>query len=63
MCLCPINILDFWYNRRNIKDDLDNIMFAKLHDLMAKLSVCHILQHYWKKYFYLLIMLKQKQTC
>jgi len=62
MCPCPINILDFWYNRRNIKDGLDNFVFAKLHDLMTMFAVYHILQHYCKKYFYLLIMLKQKQT-
>jgi len=63
MCPCPVNILDFWYYRSNIKDGLDNFMFANLHDLMAIFAVCHILWHYGKKYFYLLIMLKHKQTC
>jgi len=63
MCPCPENILDFWYYRRNVKDGWDNFMFAKFHDLMAIFAVCHILRHYWKKYFYFLIMLKQKQTC
>jgi len=23
MCSCPIHIIDFWYNLRNIKDGLD----------------------------------------
>jgi len=39
MCSCPINILDFWYNRRNIKDGSDNSEFTKLYDLMAIFSV------------------------
>jgi len=38
-------------------------MFANLHDLMAIFAVCHILRHHQKKYFYSLIMIKQKQTC
>jgi len=25
MCSCPKNILDFWYNRRNVKDGLDEL--------------------------------------
>jgi len=33
MCCCPINILDFWCNLRNIKDGLDNLEFAVLYDL------------------------------
>jgi len=58
-CPCPINILDFWYYRHNIKDGLDNSEFAILYDLMAMFTVCHILLHHQKNYFCLLIMLKQ----
>jgi len=46
MCSCPINILDFWYNRRNIKDGLDNSEFARFYDLMAIVAVFHILLHH-----------------
>jgi len=46
MCCCPINILDFCPNWRNIKDGIDNSVFAKLYDLMAIFAVCHILLHH-----------------
>jgi len=64
MYSCLINIFDFWCYRRNIKDGYKgNSEFTLLCDLMAIFLVFHILLHHWNKYFYLLIMLKQKQTC
>jgi len=68
MCLTPclVNILEFWYHRCNMnikKDGLDNFMFVKLHDLMAIICSLSHFTALLKKYFYLLIMLKQKQTC
>jgi len=45
------------------KDGLDNFMFVKLHDLMAIICSLSHFTALLKKYFYLLIMLKQKQTC
>jgi len=46
MCSCPINILHFWYNLRNMKDGLDNSEFAILYDLMAIFAVSQILLHH-----------------